>query len=105
MCTYISDNLDFFLFFNQHPSTPRDKDKGWTFDSVNNHNIRQTERMRYDRVLARSGEGLEGKSNLVPVDICLVGQEEIDVEHENNKIYKMHPSDHFGLLCTFDIIQ
>ena len=73
-------------------TTPRAEDKGYTFDSELNHNIRQTERMRYDRVLSRC-------SDLIPRTIRLVGTEEMEGEGGNK--YPMHPSDHFGLLATF----
>ena len=63
--------------------------RGYTFDNLRNVNIRQSERMRYDRVLLREGCGLVAQA------IELVGTDKIlDIE--------MHPSDHFGLLAQFE---
>ena len=76
----------------ERPSTPTWQEKGWTFDSERNHNIRQQERMRYDRVLSHV-------QDLHPVSIDIVG----DVEIEDGPRV-IHPSDHFGLLATFEVV-
>jgi hypothetical protein len=57
--------------------------------------------MRYDRILAR-----KNSTNLTPISIQMIGREEIHVEQNSvMKIKEMniHPSDHFGLLATFDV--
>ena len=76
------------------PTTPTSKDKGFTFDSERNVNIRQNERMRYDRILSKVVD-------LSPTSIRLIG-DDIIVKDGNRSF---HPSDHFGLICTFDLVE
>ena len=74
-------------------TTPRAEEKGYTFDNERNLNIRQNERMRYDRILAKVVD-------VVATGIVIVGDEEI----EDDGGRKMHPSDHFGLVGTFEVV-
>ena len=68
-------------------------EKGYTFDSERNPLIAKYEQMRYDRVLSKC-------INFAPVAIELIGTETIP--SEDMSLRKVHPSDHFGLLTTFD---
>eukprot|EP00943_MAST-04B_sp_MAST-4B-sp1_P002179 g2179.t1 len=76
------------------PTTPTWRDKGFTFDSERNVNIRQYERMRYDRILSNVVD-------LSPSSIHMVGDDIIVKDGERT----LHPSDHFGLICTFDLVE
>mmetsp|Transcript_27851 Transcript_27851/g.65702 ORF Transcript_27851/g.65702 Transcript_27851/m.65702 type:complete len:238 (+) Transcript_27851:520-1233(+) len=72
----------------------RPDEKGYTFDSERNGVIRQYEQMRYDRVLARLGDGWE------PTAIEMVGTDKISVSE--GLPFGVYPSDHFGLFSTFE---
>ena len=69
-----------------HPSQA-----GYTFDTAKNANLakHRPERMRYDRIMLRSGI-YKAQS------ICLTGDKVIG----DGKLKEVMPSDHFGLLCV-----
>jgi endonuclease/exonuclease/phosphatase family metal-dependent hydrolase len=69
-------------------------DAGLTFDSAVNRNIKQFERMRYDRIMATNSLTL--KWNLD--SIRMIGTEPLSKEESNKLVW---PSDHFGLFLTF----
>lgn len=65
-------------------------EKGYTFDSKRNNNLRKLEQFRYDRILCNLDP-----SHLEPSAISLIGTSAIGD--------CLHPSDHFGLLAKFRI--
>ncbi|OCT74530.1 hypothetical protein XELAEV_18033513mg [Xenopus laevis] len=67
----------------------------YTWDTKLNNNLRAcyTSRLRFDRILYRAS--MEG-SQVIPQFLNLVGTEKLDCGR--------FPSDHWGLLCDFDII-
>ncbi|CAH2284493.1 tyrosyl-DNA phosphodiesterase 2 [Pelobates cultripes] len=67
----------------------------YTWDTKVNNNLRApyTCRLRFDRILYRaSGDG----SQVIPNSLDLVGVEKLDCGR--------YPSDHWGLLCDFDVV-
>jgi len=79
------------------------KDYGYTFDSEINSNLRRWEQMRYDRIMCRRSY------NVNPVMIKIIANNPIVTKDESvgdlwDLVQKevIFPSDHFGLLATFD---
>jgi hypothetical protein len=90
-----------------------ERDVGYTFDSEVNKMFSKRERMRYDRVLARSGQQGRGGGGVgvVASDISLVGVQALPTTGEGlllsrsqSQQQQVWPSDHFGLLTTFQIL-
>lgn len=67
-------------------------EKGYTFDSARNGVVRRYEQMRYDRVMAKLGDG-----GWRAVSMEMLGTEPIQGQEE-----WLRPSDHFGLLTRFE---
>jgi endonuclease/exonuclease/phosphatase family metal-dependent hydrolase len=101
--------------FSMESSTEKEGDSelGFTFDSEINKMIPMRERMRYDRVLVRSG-GSGGVGECMPAGIELVGVHAIPLPQEQQQggqgqeqtqeqqgRPQVWPSDHFGLFVTF----
>ena len=80
----------------------KEKEMGYTFDSHINKMISNEERMRYDRVLFRSRRS-EGNEIFKPTDISLLGVRAL--EKGSDSLSQVWPSDHFGLLATFEILS
>ena len=85
----------------------RGDEKGFTFDSERNNNIRQHEVMRYDRVIC------DGKGILAPLSIDMLGTSPIGCATAPSDAFAtpppkqqpVLPSDHFGLHTTFSILN
>jgi len=86
------------------------KDYGYTFDSETNSSLRTYEQMRYDRILCRRSH------NVNPVMIEIIANKPIESprmtkEESVGDLWELaqsrgeviFPSDHFGLLATFNI--
>jgi len=71
------------------------EEKGYTYDSVENNMIKQYERMRYDRMLLKSENGI-----WEPKGISLLGNRPLDARKVGGSI--VFPSDHFGLIMTIE---
>eukprot|EP01080_Neovahlkampfia_damariscottae_P005304 gene5304-8922_t len=67
--------------------------EGFTFDSENNSNIEQIERMRYDRIIVKKSKIWKLK------EMKLIGDSYISDD------IPIYPSDHFGLSLTIEIDQ
>ena len=69
------------------------KEKGYTFDSETNMNIRKFERMRYDRMMTKL-------KDFKPVRIDVIAKKPVATEEGS-----VHLSDHYGLLAVFEHIH
>ena len=99
-----------------HGMSPEgERDLGYTFDSEVNHMISHPERMRYDRVMARCGAGRQGGGRggasgesevMVPSEIVRLGVQPLEASSSMSQTQaqpQVWPSDHFGLLTTFQM--
>jgi len=83
------------------------KEYGYTFDSEINSNLRRWEQMRYDRIMCRRS------NNVNPVTIKIIANNPIAPRMTKDEsvgdLWELvekeviFPSDHFGLLATFNI--
>lgn len=100
---------EFPSFVDLWPQLRGEADKGFTFDSERNTNIKQHEVMRYDRVIC------DGKGKIAPQSIDLLGTSPIglgavSVPREAfatppPKQQQVFPSDHFGLHSTCSVLS